>query len=37
VREVIGTYTSQHPCCAPRVQNIHAIADIVDGHVLQPG
>ena len=37
VREVIGTYTSKHPCCAPRVKNIQTIADIVDGHVLRPG
>jgi vancomycin resistance protein YoaR len=37
VKEVIGTFTSEHPCCAPRVTNIHAIADIVDGHVLRPG
>ena len=37
VREVIGTYTSGHPCCRPRVKNIQRIADIVDGHVLLPG
>ena len=37
VKEVIGTFTSRHPCCAPRVQNIHRIADIVDGHVVLPG
>ena len=37
VKEVIGTYTSKHPCCAPRVTNIQRIADLVDGHVLRPG
>ena len=37
VKEVIGTFTSRHPCCAPRVQNIHRMADIVDGHVVLPG
>lgn len=37
VKEVIGTFTSRHPCCAPRVTNIHRIADIVDGYVLRPG
>ena len=37
VRELISTFTSKHPCCAPRVQNIHRIADIVDGHVVLPG
>ncbi|MCU1589061.1 MAG: hypothetical protein JWP11_317 [Frankiales bacterium] len=37
VREVIGTFTTYHPCCAPRVTNIHTIADIVDGYVVLPG
>jgi vancomycin resistance protein YoaR len=37
VKEVIGTFTSRHPCCAPRVTNIHRIADLVDGHVVLPG
>jgi vancomycin resistance protein YoaR len=37
VKEVIGTYTSKFPCCAPRVRNIHRIAEIVDGYVLRPG
>src|SRR4051794_762125 len=35
--EQIGTFTTRHPCCAPRVQNIHTIADIVDGYVVLPG
>ncbi len=37
VREVIGSFTTRHPCCRPRVENIHRIADIVDGYVLRPG
>lgn len=37
IREVIGTFTTYHPCCAPRVTNIHTIADIVDGYVVLPG
>jgi vancomycin resistance protein YoaR len=37
IREVIGTFTTRHPCCAPRVKNIHIIADIVDGYVVLPG
>ncbi len=37
VKEVIGTFTTRHPCCRPRVENIHRIADIVDGYVLRPG
>jgi vancomycin resistance protein YoaR len=37
VREIIGTFTTYHPCCAPRVTNIHTIADIVDGYIVLPG
>jgi vancomycin resistance protein YoaR len=29
--------TTHHACCQPRVTNIHLIADIVRGHVIQPG
>jgi vancomycin resistance protein YoaR len=37
IREEIGTFTTHHPCCAPRVTNIHTIADIVDGYIVLPG
>ncbi|MGN9843269.1 VanW family protein [Nonomuraea sp. H19] len=37
VKEKVSSYTTRHPCCAPRVTNIHRIADIVDGYVVQPG
>ena len=37
VVEEISTFTTRHPCCQPRVTNIHAIADIVDGYVVLPG
>lgn len=37
VKEVIGTFTSRFPCCAPRVTNIQRMAEIVDGYVLRPG
>ena len=37
VKQIIGTFTTAHPCCRPRVQNIHTIADIVDGYVVLPG
>ncbi|MFG3440993.1 VanW family protein [Nonomuraea sp. NPDC047897] len=37
VRQKVGSYTTHHPCCAPRVTNIHRIADIVDGHLVMPG
>lgn len=29
--------TTRHPCCQPRVSNIHRIADIVRGAVIPPG
>ncbi|WP_113700351.1 VanW family protein [Nonomuraea lactucae] len=37
VRQRVSTYTTNHPCCAPRVTNIHRIAEIVDGHLVMPG
>jgi vancomycin resistance protein YoaR len=36
IKEVVGTFTTKHPCCAPRVTNIHRIADIVRGTVIRP-
>jgi len=36
IKEVIGTFTTRHPCCAPRVSNIHRIADMVRGQVIRP-
>ena len=29
--------TTHHKCCEPRVKNIHRIADLVRGSVIQPG
>jgi VanW like protein len=37
VDQLIGTFTTAHACCAPRVTNIHRIAEIVDGSVIAPG
>ena len=37
IREPIGSGTTMHPCCRPRVQNIHRMAEIVDGAVVLPG
>ncbi|MEV2272886.1 VanW family protein [Nonomuraea africana] len=37
IKEKVGSFTTRHPCCAPRVTNIHRIADLVDGHVVLPG
>ena len=35
--EQIGSFTTNHKCCEGRVTNIHRIADIVRGAVIQPG
>lgn len=37
ITELVSTFTTYHPCCQPRVHNIHLIADLVDGHVVKPG
>ncbi|MFI5938212.1 VanW family protein [Actinoplanes sp. NPDC051494] len=37
VDQLIGTFTTYHPCCAPRVTNIHRIAALVDGTVVAAG
>lgn len=37
VRGLVSSFTTRHPCCQPRVSNIHRIADILDGTVVQPG
>ncbi|WP_283134139.1 VanW family protein [Rhizohabitans arisaemae] len=37
IKEKISEFTSNYPCCAPRVKNIHAIAKILDGYVVRPG
>jgi vancomycin resistance protein YoaR len=37
VEHLVGEFTTRHACCQPRVQNIHRIADLVDGTIVQPG
>lgn len=37
INEKVSTFTTKHPCCAPRVQNIHRIADLLRGVVIKPG
>jgi len=34
---LMGTYTTRHACCQPRVENIHHIADLLDGTLVRPG
>ncbi|HVF03511.1 MAG TPA: VanW family protein [Frankiaceae bacterium] len=37
IKEKVGEFTTHHPCCRPRVRNIHLMADIVEGAVVLPG
>jgi vancomycin resistance protein YoaR len=37
VAEQVSSFTTDYPCCAPRVTNIHRIAEIVNGHLVRPG
>jgi len=34
---LVGSYTTRHQCCQPRVTNIHHIADLLDGTLVRPG
>ncbi|MDF3070256.1 MAG: Vancomycin B-type resistance protein VanW, partial [Polyangiaceae bacterium] len=37
IRRLVGAFTTRHPCCQPRVDNIHRIAALVDGLIVEPG
>ncbi|MGH2750513.1 MAG: VanW family protein [Actinomycetota bacterium] len=37
ITEQVSSFTTEHACCEPRVANIHVIADLVDGVVVEPG
>jgi vancomycin resistance protein YoaR len=37
IAEQIGTFTTRYPRGQPRVTNIHRIADLVDGTIIEPG
>jgi vancomycin resistance protein YoaR len=37
IRELMGSFTTFHACCQPRVSNIHRIADLLDGIIVLPG
>lgn len=37
IKGLVSSFTTTHPCCRPRVDNIHKIADLVDGVLLRPG
>jgi vancomycin resistance protein YoaR len=37
IRKLVGSFTTRHPCCQPRVDNIHRVASLLDGLVVEPG
>lgn len=37
ITEMVSEFTTNYPCCAPRVTNIHRAAEILDGTVIPPG
>lgn len=37
IHEQVSSFTTNHSCCQPRVENIHIFADIVDGALVAPG
>lgn len=37
IKEQVSSFTTYHSCCEARVENIHRIADIVDGAIVEPG
>lgn len=37
IHEPVGAFTTRHACCQPRVNNIHRIADLINGTIVLPG
>ncbi|HYP88216.1 MAG TPA: VanW family protein [Polyangiaceae bacterium] len=37
IRGLVGSFTTRHPCCQPRVDNIHRVATLLDGLIVDPG
>ncbi len=37
IKGLVSSFTTRHPCCERRVQNIHRIADLLNGRVVLPG
>jgi vancomycin resistance protein YoaR len=33
----VSSFTTRHPCCAPRVENIHLAATVLNNTVVEPG
>jgi len=36
IHEPVGEFTTRHACCQPRVNNIHRIAELVNGTIVGP-
>jgi hypothetical protein len=37
ITKLVSSYTTNHPCCQPRVTNIHAGAAALNGAIVEPG
>lgn len=37
IRGLVARFSTHHACCQARVHNIHRIADLVDGTIVEPG
>ena len=37
IRHLVASYSTEYPCCQPRVTNIQQAAAILDGTIIQPG
>ncbi len=37
IKGLVSRFTTFHPCCRPRVDNIHRIADLLNGAIVKPG
>lgn len=37
IKGLVTSFTTRHPCCEKRVDNIHRIADILNGKLVRPG
>jgi vancomycin resistance protein YoaR len=37
VTRLVSVFETRHPCCQPRVKNIHRIADLLHGTLVRPG
>jgi vancomycin resistance protein YoaR len=36
IKKLVSQFSTRHACCQARVQNIHRIADLIDGSIVKP-